>query len=126
MMRFIVYLILLAGLCGCSLQQFSAAQSQPQQVQFVAAMDQFIATGQTELLQQLQKKHSISVWGRYAATILQVSGRHENLNATLRAEQAASEQLRSQLTVLQQENSQLSEKIEQLKKLLISQEQRTQ
>jgi len=117
--------VLLCFLAACSGAPFSknltphSQSNVPEQDLFIAALDQFVATQQYDLLETLQRQSPGSVWGRYAKTLLK---------NTLALEQKSTELMT--VTVerdrLQQENLQLIEKIEQLKTLLIELEQRPQ
>jgi hypothetical protein len=97
-------------------QQKSAMQ--PQEM-FHAAMGDYSASKNLELMFQLQKQYPDSNWADHAETIIllarEVSQLAEDKN------QSAAE-----LDILTQENIKLNEKIEQLKSLLIELEQRPQ
>ena len=131
-MKSIVALALLGFLAACTTPTFTKEMSPHPQMQmseqelFIAALDQFSATNKLEMIEAFRQQYPDSSLAPYAETISlyaqELDARKEQLT-TLEQEHQL---LQAQLAVAKQENKQLSEKIEQLKKLLIELEQRPQ
>lgn len=97
-----------------------------EQERFVAALDQFSATGKLDLMIEFTQSCPDSSWTVYADAI-SLCGRDLSASKSQLTElEMKNQQLSSELASLKQENLQLAEKIEQLKKLLIELEQRPQ
>jgi len=130
-MKFIVICGLLL-LTACSSAPFSKSlnphpQSQMQvqdQELFVAALEQFSTSNNLELMADLKQRYPDSIWAAYAETITQHVSELDTCRVQSDSAQVKNQQLLVELEVANQENQQLSEKIEQLKKLLIELEQR--
>lgn len=127
-MRFIVLICLFSlALSGCTLVSYIPTQAARQeQQQFIKALDQFSSSNRVELLQQVQQDYPNSPWGRRAETITLYVQELDSRKEQLAAQREEQELLKKEVVGLQQKNQQLTEKIEQLKSLLIEQEQRPQ
>ena len=130
-MKFIVLLsfVLLLSACsafpvGKSLSDSSQRQIQTQQRDlFLAALDQFFTANNLQLLEQFQRQEQDSPLADTAEKIIQLA---QKRTEQISSAETDNQRLLTDLTALQQQNLLLSEKIEQLKTLLIDQEQRAQ
>ena len=130
-MKFIILYAFVTLLTGCSTLPFATSlKPHPQQqapieseVLFQVALDEFVATDRLGKMTQLQQQAAGSIWAEYAEAIIQLAQRHKQ---QLAREQTDSQQLTDDLASMQQHNMHLNEKIEQLKTLLIEQEQLAQ
>lgn len=128
-MRFVVICGLLL-LTACSGAPFSKSLSPHPQSQmqdrelFIAAFNQFSTSNKLELMEDLKQRYPDSIWSSYAETITLYASELDTCNTQAADAQTQNQQLLAELAVAKQENRQLSEKIEQLKKLLIELEQR--
>lgn len=97
-----------------------------QQRLFFTTVDQYIADGRTDILQQLQPSVPVSACENYAVRLLQLAEKKVVLEAELRQEKNRREKQQSELAELTEQNAQLTKQIEQLKKLLIEFERKAQ
>lgn len=130
-MKYFLLYAFVTLLSGCATLPFATSlKPHPQQqapiesaALFQVALDEFVATDSLEKMTQLQQQAAGSIWAEYAGSILLIAQRHRQ---QLVLEQTDSQQLADDLASLQQHNMHLNEKIEQLKTLLIEQEQLAQ
>ena len=132
-MRYVLIFVLLGLLAGCT-TRFNPSlkphpQAQPQssdQQQFIATVDQHLADGNCDGLQQLRRSVSVSTCEKYAEKLITLAEKQVALTAQLRQEKNSQEKLQAEVAELTQQNTQLSAQLEQLKKLLIEFERKAQ
>ncbi len=133
-MRYLILVSLCVALSACSMITIPQTITQHQaQGQFIEALDEFSETNRVALLKQLQLEYPDGIWYTRAETIILYAQELENRKRqveNLREEKLELQQhqrhLEDGLSQLQAENQELSEKIEQLKSVLIDVEQRKQ
>jgi len=118
------FLILLSGCSSFSLPP-SPANWQRQQ-QFAKALEQFSSSNRIELLEEIRDEDPDSDWGRWAETIVRYAQELDKRKEQLETLRSEHESLEGETAALREENQHLVEKIEQLKGLLIEQENRAQ
>ncbi len=121
-------LLLLTACSGTHLSKnlnFSPLQSAEQKL-FITALDQYSATSDLTLMDDLRLRYPDSIWATRAETIATRARELNDLKTQLHGIQTEDQQLLDQLAALKQENLQLAEQIAQLKALLIELEQRPQ
>jgi len=126
-MRFVISCGLLVLLTACSgpyLKDFNPRSSAEKL--FVAGLEDFSSRGGLKKLEKVEARYPRSKWAGYAASILSAQQAVKTEQAISAENAQANAELSSQLDALRQENLQLNETIEQLKKLLIELEQRAQ
>lgn len=129
--------VLLAGCQGLPvLQKTSLTEAES----FAMALDQYLATGDLQLLQRLPQDFPDSAWGPRADLVVKLAGQQQKCDADkaqIAEAQAGGEKQQTlqkekelaschnEMAALRQDNQELQETIARLKKLLIEMEKRS-
>ncbi len=127
-MKFLILAIFVSAISACSLVQKIPVPMPRSQVEhrFIEALDEFSETNRVVLLKQLQRDYPDSVWRTRAQTIILYAQELDNRKRQIEILRKDKEQQAADIAELQKENQELTEKLEQLKGVLIEVENQPQ
>ena len=138
--RWLFFLLVSVVLAGCQGLHLQQKGSLTEAESFAKGLDQYIETGDLQPLKMLPKEYPDGVWGPRAELVVRLAEQQEQLVAdkkkTIGVKEAGQKQQAlqkdqeltrcdSELAALKESNQELTKTIDQLKKLLIDMESRS-
>ena len=138
--RWLFFLLVSVVLAGCQGLHLQQKGSLTEAESFAKGLDQYIETGDLQPLKMLPKEYPDSAWGPRAESVVRLAEQQEQLVAdkkkTIGVKEAGQKQQAlqkdqeltrcdSELAALKESNQELTKTIDQLKKLLIDMESRS-
>ncbi len=126
-MKLLILVIFSLCLSACSAMQIPVKMTvNGAEKQFIKALDDFSETNRVELLRQLQRDYPNGAWYNRAQTIILYAQELDNRKLQIDSLRKEKEQQAKKVTQLEITNQELTEKLEQLKGVLIEVEQQPQ
>jgi len=138
--RWLFFLLVSVVLAGCQSLHLQQKGSLTEAESFAKGLDQYIQTGDLQHLKMLPKEYPDGAWGPRAESVVRLAEQQEQLVAdkkkTVGVKEAGQQQQAlqkdqeltrcdSELAALKESNQELTKTIDQLKKLLIDMESRS-